>query len=433
MPDSFPVHIETAAALPIGEFAAYIGLDWGDSKHAVALRPRNAGAPIEKLVLEHSAENLHAWLESLAQRFENQRIAIALEASKGAVVAALLEYPWLIIYPIHPATSHRFSKAFAPSGAKDDMPDAEILLTLLVHHRDRLRPLVPLEAQTRLLAMLVETRRHLVDERTKLTNQLTSVLKNYYPQALELAGTLTSSMALDFLSRWPELAVLQRARPETLRNFYYAHRVRRPELIEARLNLLKNARPLTGDAALRQVSILRVQAIIAQLRALNIHIDHVDEAVAATFKAHPDAELFRSLPGAGAAMAPRLCVLFGEDRDRWSSAQQLQKYYAIAPVMEKSGKQLWIHWRWSGPTFGRQSLIEWAGLSVQSCAWAKAYYLQQKQKQKGHHAILRSLAFKWLRILWRCWRDRKPYDDALYMGQLQKRNVPMLASLNKAA
>src|SRR4051812_30831171 len=119
------------STLPLGEFAALIGLDWGDKKHAIALRPRGSAAPIETLVLEHSAENLHAWLSALGERFAHQPVAIAIESSKGAVVAALVEYPWLVIYPIHPATSRHISKAFTPSGAKDDMPDALVLLEVL--------------------------------------------------------------------------------------------------------------------------------------------------------------------------------------------------------------------------------------------------------------------------------------------------------------
>jgi len=407
-----------------------VGLDWGDKNHAIALLPRAAGARPENLLLEHSAETLHAWLKALGERFEYQPVAIAVEASKGAIVAALLEHPWLVIYPIHPSTSRRFSTAFTPSGAKDDLPDAQILLELIEHHRARLRALAPQEEETRRITLLVEARRKLVDRRTLLTNQVTSLLKNYYPQALLLAGdNLSAPMALAFLERWPELALLQRIRPQTLRTFYYSHQVRRKELIEERVELAQNARALTADRALCEVSVMQLQAIVAEVRTLNTQLVKFEDAIQSAFKAHPDASLFESLPGAGKALAPRLCVLFGVDRHRWADAQELQKYYGIAPVTEKSGRQRHVHWRWSAPVFARQTLIEWAGQSVKACAWAKAYYLQQKERQKGHSAILRSLAFKWLRILWRCWHDRKPYNDALYLQQLHQRNAPLLPFL----
>jgi transposase len=415
--------------LPVGEFAALIGLDWGDQKHAIAMLPRGT-TQVEDTVLEHRPETVHAWLDELAARFQGQPVAVAVEASKGAIVAALLEHPWIVIYPIHPATSRRFSTAFTPSGAKDDQPDARVLLDLIVYHRARLRAMAPQEPPTRRVALLVEARRKLVDHRTMVSNQVTSLLKNYYPQALELIGdSIYAPIALAFLERWPELATLQKARPQTLRDFYYGHRVRRPELVEKRIELITKMRALTADRVLCEVGMLQLRALIEQIRTLNKHVAKLEDTLTEAFQAHPDAVIFRNLPGAGKAMAPRLCVLFGLDRQRWQNPTEMQKYYGVAPVIEKSGKQRFVHWRWSAPVFARQTLVEWAGLSVKACAWAKAYYLQQKKENKGHSSILRALAFKWLRILWRCWQDRTTYDDARYLAQLHKKNAPFLSFL----
>ncbi len=82
--------------------------------------------------------------------------------------------------------------------------------------------------------------------------------------------------------------------------------------------------------------------------------------------------------------------------------------------------------RWAAPKFLRQSLVEWAGQTVPRCAWAEEYYLRQKAAGKGHHAILRALTFKWVRILWRCWMDNVPYDDARYPAALARRSSPCL-------
>ena len=120
------------------EYAALIGLDWGDQSHAIALEP--VGGSTETLTLPHSAESLHQWLDQLEQRWGGQPVAVAIEASQGAVVYALLERPWITLYPIHSATSTRHRTMFRPSGAADDLPDALVLLSLLQHHLERLRP-----------------------------------------------------------------------------------------------------------------------------------------------------------------------------------------------------------------------------------------------------------------------------------------------------
>ena len=122
-------------------FVALIGLDWGHERQAVALQAGDA--PPQTEAFEHSAENFHAWLDQLEKRFGGRPVAVAIESSKGPAVYALLERPWVTIYPIHPATSARHRSAFRPSGAKDDLPDALVLLSLLQRHRDRLRPLAP--------------------------------------------------------------------------------------------------------------------------------------------------------------------------------------------------------------------------------------------------------------------------------------------------
>jgi transposase len=412
------------------DFAAFIGLDWGDRSHALALHDP-AAAQTESIALNHSAENLHQWLDQLEARFGARPVALAIEGTRGAIFPVLLERPWLHVFAVHPATSARYRSAFTPSGAKDDLPDAQVLLELLERHRDKLTPLALADAATRQLAGLCEARRDLVDRRTQLLNQLTSLLKKYYPQALELVGdNLASPLALDFLKRWPDLLALKSARPATIKSFYYTHNVRRPETVQTRLDFIARARALTTDEAIVVVAVRQLRVLVEQLRVVQKHLGEFDAAIASQFKAHPDASLFRDLPGAGAVLAPRLLIAFGAERDRYPNPSSLQKYSGLAPVREKSGGSLWTHWRWHAPTFLRQSFVEWAGQTVVYCPWAKAYYQLMKAKGKGHWAILRALAFKWVRILWKCWQDRTPYDEARYLQQLRRRRSPLAALLS---
>jgi transposase len=407
-------------------FAALIGLDWGDAEHALALQDVASGKT-ETSTLAHSPETVLAWLQSLEKRFGSRPVALALETSKGPLIHMFLNVPWLTVFPIHPATSTRIRKAFAPSGAKDDIPDAQVLLQLLVHYRDKLRPLLSEDVPTRRLAGLCEIRRKSVDQRTGLTNELRSVLKAYFPQALDLVGErLDSPMALDLLQRWPDLISLKSARPATLKAFYHRHNVRRPEAIQERLELIRQAQALTTDEVIVAVAVRQVQRLIQQVQVLQEHIAEDEKLIQEAFRQHPEAALFRDLPGAGKTLAPRLLVAFGTDRSRYESASQLQRYCGVAPVKEKSCGRIWVHWRWNAPWFLRQTFIEWAGQTVLYSAWAKAYYEQQKSRGKRHWAILRSLAFIWIRILWKCWHTRTPYNENTYLEALRKRHSTLV-------
>ena len=144
------------------------------------------------------------------------------------------------------------------------------------------------------------------------------------------------------------------------------------------------------------------------------------------FASHPDHDLFASFPGAGPVCAPRLAAAFGTDRTRWATATELQAHAGIAPVTERSGKACWVHHRLACPKFLKQTFHEYADQSIRFSAWARAYYDQQRGRGNDHHAALRALAFKWMRILFRCWQDRTSYDEATYLDALRRRGSALV-------
>ena len=326
------------------ELAAYIGLDWGDQRHAVQMQPADGG-PVELIELEQRPDALHAWVAQLRQRSGGRPVAIAIEQRKGAVMHALMQYEFLVLYPINPKSLARYREVFHPSGAKDDPTDAALLLDLVRTHRAQLRPWRPDTVTARRLQLLCEHRRKLVNLRGGLTNRLTSLLKQYFPQALDWVGALDSRQACDFLQRWPSLAAVQRARPATLRRFYQQHNCRRAAVIAGRIEQIATAQPLTTDPAIVDTLALAVQSYAAQLRPMLEAIHAFETQIAAVFADHPDQALFASFPGAGPVCAPRLAAAFGTDRTRWETAADVQAYVGIAPVTERSGKSLWVHHR----------------------------------------------------------------------------------------
>src|SRR5207248_7523313 len=216
---------------PPPDYAAFVGLDWGDEKHALSLCAAGSTA-LERTTLEQTPEALAEWANTLNARFPNRKIAVAVEQARGALLAGLGRYEHIVPFPVNPKSLARFREALYPSRSKDDPVDADLLLDLLTKHRDHLRPWQPDTIQTRQLALLTEQRRQFVDHRTALTNQLLSHLKAIFPQAIKLVGEdLSSRMATDFLKQWPTLQEVQKVKPATLRKFYYGHKSRSEELI----------------------------------------------------------------------------------------------------------------------------------------------------------------------------------------------------------
>ena len=411
---------------PTGAFAALIGLDWADQKHDVCLLVPGQTVP-ERFTLVNTPEAITEWLAKLRQRFGGRPVALALEKTRSGLVHALMQCDFLVLYPLNAEAVARYRQTFATSRAKDDPTDAELLLDLLAKHRAEFRPWTPDTPATRELAALGEARRQAVNLRTRLSCRLISTLKGYYRQALELIGEdVYSPLALDFLTKWPNLPALQRARPDTVRRFYTTHNSRRADVIEERLQLIAAATPTTTDPAIVTPAELTVQMLVEQLRVVAMAIGRYEARQAAVFAAHEDAPLFQSFPGAGAIFAPRLLAAFGSDRTRYASAQAIQQYSGIAPVTERSGNRCWVHWRWGCPKFLRQSFHEYANESIRQSLWARAVYDTQRQAGKGHSAAIRALAFKWQRIMWRCWQQREPYNEVYYLMMLQKRGSKLL-------
>jgi transposase len=412
------------------EFTAFVGLDWADSKHDVCVQA--AACEVREFDrFPHQVAAIDEWAHSIHQRFGG-KIAVALELSKGPIVYALQKYDFFVLFPINPSMLAKYRQAFKPSRAKDDPTDAELALDLLLRHRERFQPLKPQSVPMRKLCMLVEQRRRLVGDKTRYTNRLGNALKQYYPQALQWFEQRDTVVFCDFLTRWPTLIQVKRARKATLTTFFKVHNVRFERVIEARLCAIKSATPLTRDMAVITAYQLQAEALIEQLRVTLKAIARFDAEIASTAAKLPDyALLFKPLPGAGPALAPRLLAGFGEDRQRYASAEEIQQYTGVAPVTERSGNKTWVHWRWQCPTFLRQSIIEWAGQTINKSFWAGAYYRQQRDKGASHQTAVRALAFKWLRILYRCWQSRTPYDESKYLEALRRRGSPLLKHLGE--
>ena len=314
-----------------------------------------------------------------------------------------------------------------PSGAKDDPRDASLLAELLMKHSEHLRAWLPDDVNTRRIRLLGEGRRNLVDERTALTNRLNSLLKQYFPLALLVCGTrIYGELACQLLMRYSSLDKLQAASDEELNAFYREHHCYRPQLVAKRLQLIRHARPLTTDPVILETSVLAVEILLKQLVTLNQGIDQYDMQIATGMQSHPDASIFESLPGAGAAMAPRLLAAMGSDRERLTNAQEVQQLSGIAPVTKQSGKTCVVHRRWAASKFLRQTFHEFAAHSIKHSAWAKAYYDMMRARGNKFQAAVRALAFKWIRIIFRCWKDRTLYDEATYTVSLIKRQSPIL-------
>ena len=330
------------------QFAAVVAIDWSDEKHDVALFDPATGKR-EAYTIEHSAQTIDQWATELRQRFSRQKIAVCLEQSRGPLIYALLKYDFLVLYPINPKTLAKYREAFSPSGAKDHPKDTDYLLDVLIPHRDRLKAWLPDDEKTRTLQYLVEHRRKLVNDRTRISNRMKALFKLYFPQVLQWFADLTTVVVCDLLLRWSSLDELKRAKKSALEKFLYEHNSVRKETNSRRIAEIKEAAPLTTDRAVINSSALMIGALAAQMKTTVAAVQECDREIDRLCQSQQDFFIFDSLLGAGPVYASRLTAAFGTDRNRWSTVDELRCLSGVAPVIERSGKSERIRWRYLRP------------------------------------------------------------------------------------
>ena len=269
------------------QFAAFMSIDWADKKHVWCLQVAGSQQR-ESGELEHTPEAVEAWVGQLCQRFAQGLIAVALAQSQGALVFMLTKYEFLHLFPVPSTMSASMRKALYPSGSKDDARDADLLLDLLLQHRDKLHRLSPDTEATRRLQNLVEERRQLVDEKAEQTNRLTSHLKIYFPQMLDWFERLDTELVCALLERWPTLEELQKVPTAKLRAFFRKRHCRDQELVEGRIIAIRQAIPAIRDRAVVEAKSMVVKVIVQLVRSLIEGIADLDEKIEEAAAAHPD-------------------------------------------------------------------------------------------------------------------------------------------------
>ena len=394
----------------------WAGLDWGGSGHAVSvvddrrrvLASFTVGASLEEL-------------ESLSRRLRacGTVAGVAVEATRHPVVEHLL-CAGFTVYAVNPKQSKNWRGCASVSASKSDARDGLVLAVELAGRHESLRPMRREDPVVAELAGLCEKVRELVDERTALVQRLKATLGLYYPGVLGFFSDWTSPVAWRFVKRFPRPRALAQARKETLYMFLRSNRVGlRPvwlERVEARGDAARWPLP-AGSAALEAVAL----ATVAQLLALQPHIDKMDRLIAEQSKEVPQAGLMETLPGAGKRLAPALAAMAAlTTSGEKHNLEALRCVSGVAPVEDKSGRRQRVRARRRCNKHWRDVLHLFAHCSINCCGWARAFYDMHRTQGDSHAGALRKLADKWLKIIHRMVEANESYDDLRHVQSLRK-------------
>jgi transposase len=386
----------------------FVGLDWAATTHAVCVIDE-AGTVRWRGTVPHTAAGLAELVQRLTGLGAPATLPVALERPSGLVVDTLLDAGFPVV-PIHPNVVKASRPRYSAAGGKSDPGDAYLLADLLRTDGHRFRPLQPLADETRALRALVRGRDDLVAQRVALANQLRALLERFWPGAAAIFAEVDSPIALTFLTRYPTPQSAERLGERRLAQFLRRHAYcgrRSPAELLTRLREAPLGR--TGDAE-TEVSGELVHALVAVLTPLVAQIQQLAAAITAALVQHADGLLVQSFPRSGAVNAAQILAELGDDRARFPTPDQLAAEAGVAPVTHASGKHRGVAFRWACNKRLRQALTTWADNSRHASAWAAAVYARARARGCDHPHAIRILARAWVRVLWRCWQDHRPYD-----------------------
>lgn len=403
--------------MSVGEYAFYVGVDWGSQQHQVVVLD-HARQVLEERLVPHTAEALAELGDALTRRAAGRpdQMAVAIEMPRGAVVELLLERG-LHVFALNPRQLDRFRDRYTMGGAKDDRRDAWVLARSLATDRVAFRRLAPEEPTVIHLRELSRLEAELDEELRRLTNRLRDQLHRIFPQLLGVCPAADEPWLWELLSRAPTPPEAQRLSRAAVARVLRAHRIRRlaaepvHQLLQAPAPFVA---PGTVEAVREHVALLlpRVRLTHEQRQHCRARLDQVLEQLAAPEEGATgprDATILRSLTGVGRIVAARLFAEAARplaDRDYHA----LRTLAGVAPVTRKSGKRRQVSMRYGCDHRLREAVYHWARVASQRDAGRRAYYRRLRARGCSHGRALRSVADRLLATLVAMLRTRTLYD-----------------------
>ena len=399
----------------------YMGVDWGDVQHGVCVQDETGTIVWEAMVL-HTTQGLQEWGRRLdAWRANGVELWAAIERPTGRVVEFLLDHG-VVVYPVNPKALDRARDRFRMSPSKSDRFDGRVLAGVVRTDHLHLRPLQPSSEAAQELKLLTQDHQRVQAQQTRLLNQLTSTLKDYYPRALELFQDLTTQVAFDFLQTFPTPAALTTLRKSQWQCFARAHRVGAARTAAWWEQLTAPQLPVPAHVVRSKARLLGV--LVGQLLLMHRAVKEYHAEIERFFATLPAAQWMQSLPGGkSGTVIPRVWVELGDAPSRWTSWAHLQAEAGTVPVTRQSGKSCVVRYRFACNKSLRQAMWWVAFQSLTQSEWAKVYYQQCRARGHRHNQAMRALGAKWLKIIFRMWQHQVPYDEQYHLANMARQHL----------
>jgi transposase len=402
----------------------FIGDDWAEAHHDVEVQDDTGRRLVRRRLPEgiDGLAALHALIaDHLAEDDEPAEVLIGIETDRGPWVQALIAAGYTV-YAVNPLQVARYRERHGTAGAKSDPGDAHALAELVRLDRAHHRPVAGDSELAEHVKVLARTHQSMIWSRQRQTNTLRSMLREFYPGALQAFDELAGRDALAILAIAPSPEAGRRlSQSKIAATLRRAGRQRNLETTAAGIQTALRAPQLAAHPGVVGAYTASVKALVAVITELVTQTEVLRGEVEAGFGRHPDAEIYLSQPGLGPVLGARVLAEFGDDPTRYADPRARKNYSGMAPITRASGTRRIVLARYARNRRLADALYQQAFTALNASPGARAYYDAQRARGATHHQALRALANRLVGILHGCLRHHRHYDEAIAWPQTAER------------
>ena len=389
----------------------FVGDDWAEDHHDVHLMD-DSGVRLASRRLPEGLAGIGEFHQLLVRHVEDpDQVVIGIETDRGLWVTALVAAGYQV-YAINPMAAARYRDRHHVSGAKSDAGDAKLLADLVRTDRHNHRLVAGDSTDVEAVKVLARAHQNLIWTRNQHTNTLRSALREYYPGALEAFDDLHDRDALAILGRAPTPLQAASLSLSKIRSaLKAAGRQRNLDTRAQDIQSTLRAEQLTAPAAVTAAFAASTRAMVGIIAELNRQITDLENELATHFETHPDADIYRSLPGLGVILGARVLGEFGDDPNRYTDAKCRKNYAGTSPLTVASGRKRAVMARHVRNRRLYDAIDQWAFCALRTSPGARAFYDARRTTGDLHHQALRALGNRLVGVLHGCLRHRTHYNE----------------------
>lgn len=394
----------------------FVGDDWAEDHHDVHLMDAD-GTTLASRRLPEGLAGIRGFHDLVAAHVDEPgQVVIGTETDRGLWVEALAAADYQV-FAVNPLAVARYRDRHQVSGAKSDAGDAKLLADLVRTDRHNHRPISGDTPQVEAIKVLGRAHQNLIWSRNRNTNALRSALREYYPAALEAFESLADRDALAVLGRAPTPADAAGLSVAKIRSaLKAAGRRRNLDTRALEIQTALRTDQLAAPPAVAAAFGATTRAAVGIIAELNHQIADLEAELATHFEAHPEADIYRSLPGLGVILGARVLGEFGDDPNRYTTAKSRKNYAGTSPLTIASGRKRAVLARHVRNRRLYDAIDQWAFCALTNSPGARAFYDQHRAAGDLHHQALRALGNRLVGILHGCLRHHTHYDEHTAWG-----------------